>query len=115
MLIPFIKPITLKRLEQLERNSGSAKYQEWRRKVLERDENRCQYPGCRCLENLQIHHIRRFADARHLRLTLFNGITLCAKCHRKVTGNEGVFEYQFFQIALANGKRLEKKNQDKIE
>jgi hypothetical protein len=28
-----------------------------RRKVLHRDQGRCQVPGCRCYDNLDIHHI----------------------------------------------------------
>lgn len=111
MLIPRIKPITNKRLGQLVRNSSSDKYQMWRDSVLARDENKCQYPGCCKDEKLQVHHIKRFVDAKHLRYERFNGITLCIKHHQQIANNEGYYELMFLRIVLANEQKL-KKNTD---
>lgn len=103
MILPNTKPITRKRLEQLKRNFGGARYTAWRNAVLQRDNNTCQYPGCDCKETLQIHHIRRFADAIHLRFDTINGITLCARHHHYIYGRERAYEMTFFRIAKANG------------
>jgi 5-methylcytosine-specific restriction endonuclease McrA len=108
MIIPNIKSITNKRLKQLERNSGSKRYQNWRDSVLSRDEFKCQYPRCDKCENLQVHHIKRFVDAKHLRYERFNGITLCVKHHQMISNNEGYYELMFLRIVLANESRYEK-------
>jgi hypothetical protein len=115
MWIPNIKPISQKRIEQLQRNSSSQRYQEWRLKVLCRDDNKCQFPGCREHDKLQVHHIRRFADARHLRYEEYNGITLCEKHHQEVTGHESVYELAFFKISMANKEKKEKESQIKLQ
>lgn len=109
-MIPRFKPIRLKRLKQIEKDRGSNKTKKWRDAVLKRDDNRCQFPGCNQKDNLQIHHIRRYADAAHLRYEVFNGITLCEKCHRRITGNEGAYEFMFLQITIAKAKKNNDKN-----
>ena len=47
---------------------------------------------------LQAHHVVRFADNYELRFILSNGVTLCKKCHKYVTGLEcfyiGFFNFQ---------------------
>lgn len=51
-----------------------------RRKVLERAEHRCQVPGCRSSQHLDIHHIIRQADGgTH---DLWSLIVLCSGHHR---------------------------------
>lgn len=112
MLFPKIKPITNKRLEQLERNSSSMKYRIWRDTVLARDGCRCQYPGCIETQKLQVHHIRRFADIKYLRYELFNGITLCAKHHQSIANNERFYETAFFKIAKSNFDAMEKRKKN---
>lgn len=110
MYIPRIKPITNKRLQQLERNTSGKRYQDWKNYVFTRDNHMCQYPGCKSTEGPQAHHIRRWVDARHLRYDTFNGITLCAKCHvGKVTGHEKHYELTFLRIVQG----LEKKKKEK--
>ena len=111
MLFPKIKPITDKRLQQLERNSSSMKYRIWRDTILARDGNRCQFPGCKVTEKLQVHHIRRFADVEHLRYETFNGICLCPLHHQGVSNNEKFYETQFFHTAKANQDLWNKKNE----
>ncbi len=110
VFIPRIKHITTKRLKQLEKQRSSKEYNEWKAYVLERDENRCQYPGCDKTQHLQIHHIKRFADRQHLRHETFNGIALCPVCHeQKVTGHETAYEDLFFKITLAREKAFKEK------
>lgn len=101
MFLPRIKPITQKRLSQLEKARGNSNNREWRSAVLARDGNKCQYPGCEETKKLQVHHIRRFANNRHLRTAVFNGITLCKGCHQKIYNREHEYELLFFNIVKA--------------
>lgn len=55
-------------------------YRQWRKKVLERDCYRCT--KCGATNNLNVHHIKRFADYPSERLNVSNGLTLCESCHR---------------------------------
>ena len=50
-----------------------------RRKVLHRDQNRCQVPGCLSHSNLDVHHIQHLAHGG--RNELPNLITLCEAHH----------------------------------
>ena len=63
---------------------NSFEYEEWRRKVFERDLYTCQYCG-EIGGYLQADHIKPFALYPELRLELSNGRTLCIECHYKVT------------------------------
>lgn len=117
MIIPRIKPITQKRLDQLKRNSSSKEYREWKLYVLERDNYHCQYPLCGRSKDrgdkLQVHHIVRFANNRLLRTETFNGLTLCEICHRRIHGQEQAYEFMFFKIAKANESRFQKNKNTK--
>lgn len=57
-----------------------------RRKVLVRDNHRCQYPGCRHARFLQIHH--RVPISQGGRTKLENLVMLCSKCHRRLHAEE---------------------------
>lgn len=71
----------------------------WRKKVYERDNYKCQMPGCNgTCKKLCAHHIKRWADCPPLRFVVSNGITLCQSCHLKVTKLEEDFETTFSQI-----------------
>jgi len=59
----------------------SFEYQEWRRKVYERDNYTCQHCGDNKGGNLNPHHIKSFAEYPELRYDVENGITLCKNCH----------------------------------
>lgn len=61
----------------------SPEYNEWRRKVFERDDYTCQICGQRG-GKLNAHHIKRFADFPEKRCELSNGITLCERCHKNI-------------------------------
>jgi len=104
-MIPKIGPIRMKRLEQFKRDSSSEKYKNWKKAVLDRDKGKCQYPACSCTKDLEIHHIRRYANNPHLRYEVFNGITLCDKHHKGIYGREEFFELTFFKIVQANNAK----------
>lgn len=103
-MIPKIKPIPAKQLKQMAKNRGAHKNKEWRDAVLARDNKKCQFPNCSQVHNLEVHHIRRYADAPHLRYSLYNGITLCEKCHRRIYAKEKMYELMFFQITIGKMK-----------
>jgi len=61
----------------------SAKSDNWRKSVFERDNYTCQHCGDSKGGNLNAHHIIPFSVDKSLRFDISNGITLCDKCHRK--------------------------------
>lgn len=54
-------------------------YRQWRKRILERDKV-CQI--CGSDKNLEVHHIKPFAEYTELRTEDRNGVVLCKKCHR---------------------------------
>ncbi len=109
MYFPLIKHTTPKRLRQLERNVGSMKYRVWRAKVLERDDNTCQWSGCTQKEGLEIHHIKRWANNLHLRYNVFNGITLCKEHHQSIFNREATYEVVFLKTVIRNDELLQQR------
>mgnify|MGYP001370583879 CR=1 FL=1 len=83
-------------------------YYEWRKKVVERDENTCQFPKCGCRKNIEVHHIFRYADNLYLRTDVNNGISLCKTHHKLITGSEEYYAVIFLEIIKA--KRNNKKD-----
>jgi len=95
-------------------------YNNWRLKVFERDNFTCQMPGCTNLDNyIEAHHIILFSkiikknniksieeaiNCKEL-WDINNGITLCKKCHRKVTNKENFYKLLFNEIVKKYGKR----------
>lgn len=73
-------------------------YKDWRIKVYKRDDFRCQMPGCKSKNRLNAHHIQKWANASILRFDVQNGITLCYKCHKEVTGHEEQYQSLFQNI-----------------
>jgi hypothetical protein len=69
--------------EKLARAHGA----HWRRQVLARDQNRCQWPHCGATEStgkrkaLHAHHIKSFKEYPELRYDVDNGITYCRAHH----------------------------------
>lgn len=64
----------------------------WRDEVIDRDEHKCRCCGCRVIRTLALnarrfeaHHIAG-RDDKAVRTDTRNGLTLCRKCHERVTG-----------------------------
>ncbi len=70
------------------RNYFDPLYSKWRSAVRKRDGNKCRWPGCNVRRGLQCHHITPWAGNVWLRYSVANGITLCRKHHKQVTGQE---------------------------
>ena len=56
-------------------------YREWRKTVYARDNWACR--DCGRKDKIHAHHIFSFAEFPEHRLELWNGVTLCRKCHAK--------------------------------
>jgi 5-methylcytosine-specific restriction endonuclease McrA len=80
------------------RNYNDPDYKTWRNHVRNRDRHVCKMPGCKGKRKLNVHHIKRWADYPMLRYDPTNGITLCKKCHKLVTGSEQQYEGLFNKI-----------------
>jgi 5-methylcytosine-specific restriction endonuclease McrA len=82
----------------MKRNYNDPAYTQWRKDVLKRDKYKCMMPNCKNRSRLQVHHIKRWANASYLRYELSNGITLCSACHKSISGKEHHFEGLFRSI-----------------
>jgi hypothetical protein len=81
------KEFTQFRREQNQEPRKDLEYVEWRKKVLIRDNFKCQL--CENIGGiLHAHHIFPFIKVKELRLNVNNGITLCKKCHENVHRKE---------------------------
>ena len=57
------------------------KYKEWRKKILEKDGNKCI--KCGSIEKLHCHHLIPWKVDQQKRFDVENGIVLCNSCHSK--------------------------------
>jgi 5-methylcytosine-specific restriction endonuclease McrA len=87
------------------RNYADEAYTEFRKEVLKRDKRKCQMPDCGSKKRLNVHHIRRWADAAALRYEPSNGITLCYYCHKSISGQELHYEPLFMEIIHGKTRR----------
>ena len=71
-----------------DRNWNSQEYKTWRISVYKRDNFTCRWPNCKCRQKLNAHHIIGWSQAPLLRFNIRNGITLCQKHHKIITGKE---------------------------
>ena len=83
----------------------TSNHREWRRKVLERDHHTCL--RCGSHENLEVHHVIKWADAPELRFDVSNGATLCHECHRKINGHEYEYVQEFNDLIQSDNKKEE--------
>lgn len=79
------------------------RYRQFLIAVWKRDKGKCQYPGCKN-KGKQVHHITRWADNPLLRYNTINGILICVKCHKRVTGKETIYAPLFRQIIIRKTK-----------
>ena len=76
----------------------SPAYAKFKKEVKSRDGRKCQWPGCETTKTLEVHHIRKWSDFPAFRFDVSNGITLCKKCHKRVTGNEEIYSEFFIKL-----------------
>lgn len=88
----------------------SPRYINWMSSVQERDGKTCQWPNCGSKDDIEVHHIKRFADKSHLRYDIANGICLCKQHHKAINGKEKDFEQMLYKIVIENNA---KQNKDK--
>lgn len=86
----------------MRRNYDDPAYEQFRKDVLKRDKRCCRMPNCNSRTRLQVHHIKRWAHAHALRYDTSNGITLCYKCHKSISGKEHHYE-SLFNTIIQNG------------
>jgi len=68
---------------EVNRLRGQAKYKKWSRDIMERDNFTCQICGKRG-GTLNAHHLLSFTDYAEYRYEMWNGVTVCRKCHAKL-------------------------------
>tara|TARA_Y100000004_G_scaffold163951_1_gene193722 strand:+ start:137 stop:400 length:264 start_codon:yes stop_codon:yes gene_type:complete len=84
----------------MRREYSDPAYRKFRIDVLKRDRFKCKMPGCKSnkKKDLQVHHIRTWANASALRFEPSNGITLCRDCHNSIRGKEHHYVQLFVEI-----------------
>lgn len=97
------------------RDFRSPEYKKWRLAVYRRDRFQCamcpkmkRSSGRPAYDGLNAHHIKRWADYPTLRFEVSNGITLCRKHHKEVTGHEEQFERLFNSLVQSKSKKMTK-------
>lgn len=68
--------------EDREKHRNIPYYNEWVRKVFDRDNYTCRCCGDDKGGNLNAHHILNYSEHKYLRVDIENGITLCDECHK---------------------------------
>ena len=81
-----------------QRNWDDPQYKAWRLAVYKRDKFTCRFTGCNCKKGINAHHIKRWANFPELRFVVGNGITLCKKHHKMITGKEEEYAQTFLSI-----------------
>ena len=91
----------------------SPAYARFRKEVKSRDGNKCQWPACGSTKTLEIHHILKWSDFPASRFDVSNGITLCKKCHKRITGNEEIYSKFFIKLLERQALNKLKEQNDK--
>ena len=87
----------------MKRDYSDPAYKRWRQQVYQRDNHKCQWPGCDKTKKLNAHHIMIWAHHPGLRFNIDNGITLCYQHHKSIRGLEEIYAPIFLKI-LASKK-----------
>ncbi len=82
----------------------SARYTQWTKSVLTRDDYKCQIDGS--TDKITAHHIRVWSKNKDLRYDVDNGITLCRKCHLKTYKREEEWEERLSSLVVNRGFKL---------
>lgn len=98
--VPIRKGKRVSRSKAGGRDYKDKEYTAWRAAVRKRDHNKCRWPGCPSRGRIYCHHIMMWAYYPSLRFVVSNGICLCYKHHKQVTGNEST--YAGFLYGLIN-------------
>jgi len=83
-------------------------YEEWRKKVLERDKYKCQNPHCLFCNNnekdviLEVHHIAPIKRDNGELFDTKNSITLCRTFHNCIKNREKYYKDIFLEIVKKN-------------
>ena len=88
---------------------NSKEYKEWRISVYKRDNFTCRWPNCNCKKKLNAHHIMPWSQSPALRFNIRNGITLCKKHHKIITGKESYYA-EFLSKILERTKLKRKRH-----
>ena len=84
----------------MNRNYNSKEYRDFRIKVRKRDKSKCRFPHCTYkYKKVYVHHIKRYSDYPSKRFDVTNGICLCYRHHKQVTGKESEYEELLNRIA----------------
>lgn len=89
---------------KLRKLDKKTKWRIWRHRVFRRDRFTCQLCGQKG-GYIEPHHILRKHDHPELTFNVKNGITLCGKCHKMVTGFEN--EWAFILTKILHKELLE--------
>lgn len=82
-------------------NTATTKYKEWRLRIFNRDNFTCQL--CKKSDKIiQAHHILPVKNYLLLLFEVWNGITLCCKCHRKTFKKENKYREYFLSLTHKN-------------
>jgi len=78
--------------EKYNRNTLYPGYNEWRKKVYQRDKYRCVLCKSKKSGTLNAHHLKKVRDYKDLILDVSNGLTVCEKCHKEIHyGKQKIF------------------------
>lgn len=93
------------------RNFDDPAYLQWRKDIYKRDGHKCQWPGCkRFRSRIHAHHILKWAKFPGSRFDVNNGICLCTKHHKTVTGQEEHYVKFFMDILRQNKMKKDEHN-----
>lgn len=75
----------------------SMEHKEWRKSLFERDNYTCKLCGKKG-GKIHPHHIFKKTEYKQFRSQLWNGITLCADCHKKTIGHEDEYVMELLKL-----------------